>query len=110
MHRAMAKTKPILIACPQHMEYVRGTYECDKAGRYRLGPSGQFDLARARCGQDGGRCMQTLCALHRYNRRGPGSWYPTEIRAMPERKTEARHAEETRRGERPNASSADHES
>jgi hypothetical protein len=71
----------ILIACPAHRCYVTGSYECDEQGRYLLGPSGDFELNRAKCGQLGGRCFETLCFLHRYNRRGPGTWYPTEILA-----------------------------
>jgi hypothetical protein len=79
----MATWKPILIGCPQHRKLVRGRYECDEEGSYRLGADGAFVLARARCDQEGGRCMQTLCVLHRYNRRGGGSWYPAQILAMP---------------------------
>ena len=82
----MAQRKPIWIGCPQYMKRVRGTYECDEAGRYRLGLGGKFLLEYTQCSQDGGRCMQTLCALHRFNRRGPGSWYPVLIVAMPEPK------------------------
>ena len=80
----MAAYKPILIGCPQYRRVVRGTYECDERGSYLLGPGGTFVLHRARCGQYGGRCMQTLCALHRYNRRGIGSWYPIGIWAVPD--------------------------
>lgn len=80
----MARSKPILIACPQHRRHVRGWYACDEAGRYRLAADGSFNLELVRCDQDGGRCAETLCALHRYNRRGPGSWYPSHVRAMPE--------------------------
>lgn len=86
----MAASKPILIACPQHGKLVRGTYGCDRSGRYRLGPGGRFVLGLVRCGQDGGRCMQTLCALHRYNRGGPSAWYPGRILAAPDRKAPAR--------------------
>jgi hypothetical protein len=80
----MPKRKPILIACPEHLRFVAGTYECDESGRYKLDADGGFALTRARCGQDAGRCAQTLCALHRYNRKGPGSWYPVDIRALSE--------------------------
>jgi hypothetical protein len=82
----MAQRKPIWIGCPQYMKRVPGSYECDEAGRYRLGPGGKFLLEYTQCSQDGGRCMQTLCALHRFNRRGPGSWFPERIEAMPEPK------------------------
>lgn len=82
----MAHRKPIWIGCPQYMKRVRGTYECDEAGRYRLGEGGKFLLELTQCSQDEGRCMQTLCALHRFNRRGPGSWYPELIEPMPEPK------------------------
>jgi hypothetical protein len=80
----MAKHKAILIACPQYLRLVRGTYECDESGRYPLDEEGNFMLYRVRCGQHEGRCMQTLCALHRYNRMGKGSWYPVRILAAPE--------------------------
>jgi len=81
------RRRPILIGCPQHGRLVRGTCVCDERGRYRMTESGQFLLAAVRCGQDGGRCAQTLCALHRLNRRGAGSWYPSGIWAMPQRPT-----------------------
>jgi len=80
----MAKRKAILIGCPQYRRLVRGTYECDEAGRYRLADDGSFVLGRVRCDQLGGRCMQTLCVLHRHNRGGSDSWYPAEILAAPE--------------------------
>lgn len=76
--------KPILIACPQYQAFVRGDYEADEAGGYRLGDGGQFLLTRVRCRHRGGRCMQTLCVLHRHNRRGKRSWYPEKIVAMPD--------------------------
>lgn len=82
----MPVRKPIWLICPQHLKRVRGSYECDEAGRYRLGLEGQFLLKYAACEQDGGRCIQTLCVLHRYNRRGPASWYPERILAMREPK------------------------
>jgi len=81
--RRVETHKPIWIGCPQYGRRVRGTYDCDEAGRYRLGPGGGFVLEHTRCGQDAGRCAQTLCALHRYNRRGPGTWYPSHIQAAP---------------------------
>ena len=81
----MANSKPILIACPQYRTLVGGTYQCDEAGRYRFGPDGTFDLKLAECGQHGGRCMETLCALHRYNRGGPETWYPGRVLAAPDR-------------------------
>ncbi|MFP4105199.1 MAG: hypothetical protein ACLFVU_03820 [Phycisphaerae bacterium] len=81
----MSKQKPILIGCPQSHALVRGMYDCDDSGEYLLGHDGNFVLARARCGQDNGRCAQTMCVLHRYNRRRKGSWYPTTILAMPNR-------------------------
>ena len=80
----MNKRKAIMIGCPQHGKLVRGTYSCDEAGNYRLGPDGEFVVERVECGHDGGRCMQTLCILHRYNRRGAGSWYPSQLLAAPE--------------------------
>ncbi len=82
----MAKRKKILIGCPQYRRLVSGTYPCDPSGRYRLLPDGSFDVAGIECDQLGGRCMQTLCVLHRFNRRGPDSWYPSEVLAAPERR------------------------
>lgn len=63
---------------------VRGTYH-PAGGRYRYGPDGSFLLNHVTCCQDAGRCCQTLCALHRYNRRGRGTWYPDRVYAMGER-------------------------
>ena len=77
----MARIMAIWILCPQHVKRVRGTYEADEAGQFPVGPDGEFLLAHARCGHDGGRCMETLCALHRYNARGPATWYPGGILA-----------------------------
>ena len=77
----MAKHKPILIGCPQYHKLVRGKYECGDDGRYLLAPDGTFALQRVMCGQYGGRCMQTLCALHRFNRRHAATWFPSEILA-----------------------------
>ncbi|MBE3123554.1 MAG: hypothetical protein IMZ65_01990 [Planctomycetes bacterium] len=82
----MAKQQPIWINCPQYMKRVRGSYDCDDSGRYRLGPQGEFALECAHCLQDEGRCAQPLCALHRFNRKGPGTWYPVDIVANPEPK------------------------
>jgi len=78
---ALAEYKPIVIACPQYRKLVRGEYACGPDGKYLLGPGGEFVLGRVRCGHNGGRCMATLCALHRYNRRGPGTWYPGRVAA-----------------------------
>jgi hypothetical protein len=86
----MAKHKPILIGCPQHRRLIRGSYECDGDGRYRLGPDGAFVLQRVRCGHNGGRCMQTLCVLHRFNQGGAASWYPSQILALDEPPTPRR--------------------
>lgn len=80
----MARRRAILIGCPQYRRSVRGTYECDDAGSYLLGPEGEFLLDRVACDQLGGRCMETLCVLHRFNRRGPGAWYPDRIYAAPD--------------------------
>ena len=78
----MSRYKPILIGCPQFRGYVRGEYECDESGGYALSADGEFMLSRARCGHHGGRCMQTLCVLHRHNRLGKRSWYPECILAL----------------------------
>ena len=75
----MAKQKPILIGCPQYNVRVRGTCRCDGRGRYLRTEDGGFMLEAIQCNQYGGRCMQTLCVLHRFNRRGSGSWYPTGL-------------------------------
>ena len=68
-----------MIGCPQYRVLVRGTYACDEGGRYLLGGDGSFLLERVRCDHHEGRCMQSLCALHRHNRSGPSSWYPEKI-------------------------------
>ena len=88
----MEKRKAILIPCPQYGRLVRGSCACDEEGRYRRGPEGEFILDLIRCDQFGGRCMETLCALHRHNRRGPGTWFPGRILAAPVRKTPNRDA------------------
>ncbi|MHC4718267.1 MAG: hypothetical protein ACYS5V_14940 [Planctomycetota bacterium] len=80
----MARRKRILIGCPQYRVLVTGTYACDGQGRYLLAEDGTFALHHAQCDHYGGRCMQTLCVLHRYNKRGPGSWYPERVLAAPE--------------------------
>ncbi|MBS3821773.1 MAG: hypothetical protein GVY16_01305 [Planctomycetes bacterium] len=69
----------ILIACPHIARYVTGSYPCDANGRYLLRADGTFDVRHARCGQCGGRCTELLCALHRCNRKGAGTWYPTDV-------------------------------
>ena len=76
------RRKPIWIVCPQHRRRVRGWYEADPHGRFRYTPDGGYLLDYVRCGHDGGRCMQTLCALHRFNRRGPLTWFPERVLAM----------------------------
>lgn len=78
----MTKRRQILIGCPQYQRLVRGTYACDPDGGYHLDPDGSFLLDRTRCSHDGGRCAQTLCVLHRYNRGGSGSWYPSRLLAV----------------------------
>jgi len=89
----MAGRKRILIGCPQYRTLVAGTYACDGQGAYLLGPDGTFLLRHVRCGHRGGQCMQTLCVLHRYNKRGTGSWYPEQILAAPEAQTHVRRPE-----------------
>jgi hypothetical protein len=80
----MEKQKAIQIGCPQYRVLVPGTYERDEHGRYVRAVDGQFLLPRVRCGQYGGKCMQTLCVLHRFNRGGSGSWYPSGVYALRE--------------------------
>ncbi len=83
----MDKRKSILIGCPQHEKLVRGTYLCDAAGSYCLGGDGEFLVQHVKCGHDDGRCSQTLCVLHRYNRQGPGAWYPSKLVAPPQQQS-----------------------
>jgi len=77
-----SRRQPIFIICPQHLKQVRGWYESGSDGKFRYAADGGYVLDYVRCSQDGGRCMQTLCVLHRYNRRGPASWYPEKILAV----------------------------
>ena len=74
--------KPILIGCPQYRVLVRGWCECGEDGGYLRAADGEFLLHHIRCEQRNGRCMQTLCVLHRYNRGGVGSWFPSGVWAM----------------------------
>lgn len=83
-----------MIGCPQYGKLVRGSYKCDERGAYKLAPDGQFLLQFARCSQQDGRCMETLCALHRYNRRGLGTWYPDRLLAMPDRRAAPRRGKQ----------------
>lgn len=82
----MTRKKNIEIACPQQRKVVQALYPCGPDGRYLCRPDGSFDLELVECSQDEGRCAETLCALHRYNRRGSGTWFPDQIRAMAEKK------------------------
>lgn len=79
------RMKSIEIACPHQRRVVKASYPCRPDGRYALASNGAFNMELIRCSHDDGRCAETLCALHRYNRRGPGTWYPDSIRAMPEK-------------------------
>lgn len=102
----MARIKPILIACPQYRTAVRGTYDCEPDGSCPRGLDGKYMLHRVRCSQHGGRCMQTLCALHRYNNRGPESWYPKTVLALPDVNSSCRRRRRKAGGEpSPNGSS-----
>ncbi len=103
----MAKRKPILIGCPQYSKLVRGSYLCGPDGNYRLSPDGTFLVHFVKCGHDGGRCMQTLCVLHRYNRQGTGSWYPSKLLAAPERRHKPRAHRPKRRRKPPRDGSTD---
>ncbi len=82
----MPKARSIQIACPEHNRVVRGSYLPGPDGRFFYAADGGFLLQQVRCNQCNGRCAQTLCALHRYNRRGPSTWYPDRIYALPEPK------------------------
>jgi len=76
--------KTIEIACPHQRKVIKASYPCGPDGRYLCRGDGTFDLELVQCSQDDGRCAETLCALHRFNRRGAGTWYPDQIRAMRE--------------------------
>jgi len=80
------RMKNIEIACPHQRRIIKALYPCRPDGRYLSGVDGTFDLELVECSQDDGRCAETLCALHRFNRRGAGTWYPDQIRAMREGK------------------------
>ena len=88
------KTKLVDIACPHQRKIVRANYPCHSDGRYLLTAEGNFDMELIQCTQDHGRCAETLCALHRFNRRGPGTWYPDQLRAMREAKPRRRRPTE----------------
>ena len=75
-----SKRKNIEIACPHQRRVIKASYPCGPDGRYLRRAYGTFDLELVRCSQDEGRCAETLCALHRFNRRGTGTWYPDQIR------------------------------
>jgi hypothetical protein len=88
------KTKTIEIACPHQRNVIKGVYPCGPDGRYLLSPDGSFNLDLVECSQDEGRCAEMLCALHRFNRRGPGTWYPDQLLATPEAKPPRRRPTE----------------
>ena len=102
----MGKYKAIQIGCPEHGRVVRGSYACGDDGKYLLGSDGEFLMNHARCEQMGGRCAQTLCAFHRFNRRGPATWYPDRLFAAPQVDTAAeRRNRNTDRGDKNDGSS-----
>lgn len=82
----MAKYKPIRVGCPQYGQIVGGRYPIGPDGKYMLLESGAFDVYLVQCDQFGGKCAQTLCALHKHNRRGPATWFPDKVMAMHEPK------------------------
>jgi hypothetical protein len=95
-------SKPILIACPEFNRLVRGTYHRNEDGRMARGRDGGFLLRLVHCSHMEGRCAQTLCALHRFNRGGPQTWVPDRIFAMPDHARRvsvaaARHRQRTAR-------------
>jgi hypothetical protein len=94
--------RPILIGCPELRKLVRGKYLRNGDGVFRVGLHGEFLLELVRCNHDEGRCMQTLCALHRYNRRGAGTWYPDRVLALPDRRPRRKA-----KGSRPRAKGGD---
>ena len=79
----MAKQRPIQIGCPAYQKLVPGTYDCDARGEYLLSPDGSFLVERTHCGHLAGRCVQTLCILHRHNRGHARSWFPSRLVASP---------------------------
>jgi len=81
------KRNTVEIACPHQGKIVKASYPCGADGQYLLAADGTVDLELIRCSQDGGRCAETLCALHRFNRRGAGTWYPDRIRVVRAPKT-----------------------
>ena len=81
-----SNTKTIEIACPHQRKIVKALYPCRSDGRYLSRADGSFDLELVQCSQDDGRCAETLCALHRFNHRGTGTWYPDQIRTVREGK------------------------
>jgi hypothetical protein len=94
----MSQRKRILIGCPHYQRYVTGSYPADAQGRYLLDRTGVFNPLQARCGRRGGRCSQVLCALHPYNRRANGTWYPTDLLAWRDGCTNAqKNSPQTRR-------------
>jgi hypothetical protein len=78
----MPASRPIQIACPEYNRLVPGSYLPGSNGQFYYASDGGFLLGQVRCSQCQGRCAQTLCALHRYNRKGPSTWYPERIFAM----------------------------
>lgn len=78
-----SRSRPIFIACPALRRVVRGSCAADSAGKCLCAPDGSFPLGAVSCNQDNGRCGETLCALHRYNRRGHGTWYPDRVWTLP---------------------------
>jgi len=81
---SQSNLKTVEIACPHQRKIVKALYPRGPDGRYLCEADGTFNLELVECSQDDGRCAETLCALHRFNRRGAGTWYPDQIRAMRE--------------------------
>ena len=90
----MAQNCQILIRCPHYQRLIPGRYECNDGGEYQLAPDGAFLLHLTDCSHNGGRCAETLCALHRYNRGGKGTWFPSTLIPPPQQDTPAGAARE----------------
>ena len=80
----MNHSKLIHIACPARKRVVQGKCITDKKGDIPTGPDGAIDLREVCCNQDSGKCTETLCAMHRFNRMGPSTWFPDRILIAPE--------------------------
>ncbi len=106
----MAKQRPIQIGCPNYQKLVPGSYDCDNQGNYLVAEDGAYLVERVHCGHLAGKCAQTLCILHRHNRGGPKSWFPSRIVAAPKTRKAPRTTGTSKRrpaSERPTSTKRD---